>query len=124
MINMAIVVGNLGDDPKVIGKVTKLRVATNYVTNGEKAVEWHTVVCFGKTGEFAAEYLKKGSMIFVEGTIRTNEWKDKDGNKRTSTEILANRLQKLSRDDAPPQRGPSPVGRSVDEVDPNDDIPF
>lgn len=105
-INKVILVGNLGQDPETrampSGKaVTNIRLATSESwrdkTTGEQKeqTEWHTVVFFDRLAEIAAEYLRKGSQVYVEGKLRTRKWQDKSGNDRYSTEIVANEMQML-----------------------------
>lgn len=99
-VNKVILVGHLGRDPEVrrTGSgmtISTFSIATNDRRKGENGqwedyAEWHRIVCFGKVGEFAESYLKKGSFVYVDGKIRTNKWQDKDGNDRYTTEILAN----------------------------------
>jgi len=106
-INKVILVGNLGQDPETrsmpSGKaVTNVRIATSeswrdkQTGEQKEQTEWHTVVFFDRLAEIAAEYLKKGSQIYVEGKLRTRKWQDKaTGSDRYSTEIVANELQML-----------------------------
>lgn len=106
-INKVILVGNLGQDPETRylpsgGAVTNIRVATSESwsdkQSGEKKerTEWHTVVFFGRLAEIAGEYLKKGRQVYVEGSLRTRKWQDKNsGQDRYSTEIVANEMQML-----------------------------
>ncbi|MCZ8133280.1 MAG: single-stranded DNA-binding protein [Steroidobacteraceae bacterium] len=105
-INKVILVGNLGQDPETrampSGKaVTNIRLATSDSwrdkNTGEQKeqTEWHTVVFFDRLAEIAAEYLRKGSQVYVEGKLRTRKWQDKSGNDRYSTEIVANEMQML-----------------------------
>ena len=104
-INKVILLGNLGQDPdsKQLekGTVTSISVATseswkdkNTGEMKEKA-EWHRVVFFNRLAEIAAEYLKKGSKVYIEGSLKTRSW-DKDGEKRYATEIVATEMQMLS----------------------------
>lgn len=106
MINKAIIVGNLGADPEVrympSGEaVANIRVATTEKwkdkTSGEmkEATEWHRISFFGRTAEVVGEYLKKGSQVYVEGSIRTRKWQDKDGQDRYSTEIRGDVMRML-----------------------------
>lgn len=104
MINKVTLIGNLGRDPETRNTnggsaVATLSIATTErVKKGEEWVdhtEWHRVVCFGRTAENAARFLKKGRQVYVEGKLRTNKWKDKDGNDRYTTEILADNLRFL-----------------------------
>jgi len=112
-INKVIIVGNLGQDPETralpSGKaVTNLRIATSESwkdkQTGEQReqTEWHSVVMFDRLAEIAAEYLRKGSQVYIEGRLRTRKWQDKEGKDRYTTEITANEMQMLgSRGGAP-----------------------
>jgi len=111
-VNKAIIVGTLGKDPETRympsgGAVTSFSVATNESwkdkTTGEKQerTEWHNVSIFGKLAEIAAEYLKKGSQVYLEGSIRTDKYTDKQGVEKYSTKIIAHEMQMLGgRNDA------------------------
>jgi single-strand DNA-binding protein len=106
-INKVILVGNLGQDPETRTTpggttVTNIRIATTEAwrdkQSGEQKeqTEWHTVVLWNKLGEIAAEYLRKGSQVYIEGRLRTRKWQDKaTGNDRYSTEIQADEMQML-----------------------------
>jgi single-strand DNA-binding protein len=106
-INKVILVGNLGADPETrympSGKaVTNIRIATSESwtdrTSGDKQerTEWHSVVLFDKLGEISAEYLRKGSQVYIEGALRTRKWQDKESGKdRYTTEIVAREMQML-----------------------------
>jgi len=105
-INKVILVGNLGADPETRAMpsgstVANLRIATSESwrdkQSGEQQerTEWHRVVLFGRLGEVAAEYLKKGSQVYIEGSLRTRKWQDKQGVERYSTEIVGNDMQML-----------------------------
>jgi single-strand DNA-binding protein len=105
-INKVILVGNIGGDPEVRhmpsgGAVTSFSVATSETwkdkQTGEKQerTEWHRVVCFNRLGEIAGEYLKKGSKVYVEGSLRTRKWQDPQGQDKYTTEIVAADLQML-----------------------------
>jgi single-strand DNA-binding protein len=105
-INKVILIGNLGADPETRAMpsgttVANLRVATSESwrdkQSGEQQerTEWHRVALFGRLAEIAAEYLKKGSQVYIEGSLRTRKWQDKQGNGRYSTEIIGNELQML-----------------------------
>jgi len=105
-INKVIIVGNLGNDPEVRyanngNAIANLSLATsetwkdkNTGENQEKT-EWHRVVMFGRLGEIAGEYLKKGSQIYIEGKLQTRKWQDQSGNDKYTTEIVANEMQML-----------------------------
>ena len=105
-INKVILVGNLGADPDTrympSGKaVTNIRIATSdswkdkQTGDQQERTEWHSVVLFDKLGEIAAEYLRKGSQVYIEGSLRTRKWQDKQGQDRYSTEIVAAEMQML-----------------------------
>src|SRR6201990_3607577 len=105
-INKVILVGNLGADPETRAMpsgttVANLRIATSESwrdkQSGEQQerTEWHRVVLFGRLDEIAAEYLKKGSQVYIEGSLRTRKWQDKQGQERYTTEIVGNELQML-----------------------------
>jgi single-strand DNA-binding protein len=105
-VNKVILVGNLGADPETRAMpsgstVANLRIATSESwrdkTSGEQQerTEWHRVALFGRLAEIASEYLKKGSQVYIEGSLRTRKWQDKQGNERFSTEIVGNELQML-----------------------------
>ncbi len=105
-VNKAIIIGNLGSDPEVRytqsgTAVANLSIATNERwtdKNGERQerTEWHRVVVFGKTAENCQKYLSKGRQVYVEGRLQTDEWEDRDGNKRKTTEIVAQNVTFLS----------------------------
>jgi len=105
-INKVIIVGNLGADPETRAMpsgttVANLRIATSenwkdkQTGEQQERTEWHRVALFGRLGEIAAEYLKKGSQVYIEGSLRTRKWQDKQGQERYSTEIVANEMQML-----------------------------
>ncbi len=150
-INKVIIIGNLGRDPETRylpdgGAVTNISVATTEVwkdKSGEKQerTEWHRVAFFGRLAEIAGEYLKKGSPVYVEGSLRTRKWQDKEGKDRYTTEIIASEMKMLgqrsggsepmeTREREPAQAtagggGGKPQGKKgggFDEMD--DDIPF
>ncbi|EKF74445.1 single-stranded DNA-binding protein [Alcanivorax hongdengensis A-11-3] len=105
-VNKVILIGNLGADPETRfmpsgGAVTNIRLATSETWKDRQSgqmqerTEWHRVVFFNKLGEIAGEYLKKGSKVYVEGSIRTRKWQGQDGQDRYTTEIVANEMQML-----------------------------
>jgi single-strand DNA-binding protein len=105
-INKVILIGNLGKDPEVRympsgSAVTNVTLATSETwkdkQSGEKQerTEWHNVVFFNRLAEIAGEYLKKGSKVYVEGSLRTRKWQDKNGQDRYTTEIVASEMQML-----------------------------
>lgn len=158
-LNKVILIGRLGADPEVRympsgGAVTNLRLATNDgykdKTTGQfiENTEWHRVVLFNKLAEVVGQYSKKGSLLYIEGRIRTNKWQDKDGQDRYTTEIVANEMQFLggnsNRDDqmddsassfpkpaaakspkaAPPPPMPNSAPSEMEGKFEDDDIPF
>ncbi|HLT92034.1 MAG TPA: single-stranded DNA-binding protein [Woeseiaceae bacterium] len=144
-VNKVILIGNLGADPETRympsgGAVTNLSIATNeswkdkQTGEMQERTEWHRVVMFDRLAEIAAEYLRKGSQVYIEGSLRTRKWQDRDGNDRYTTEIRATEMQMLGgRSGAgAPAMGPGP-GRPAEEPAParagvadefDDDIPF
>lgn len=148
-INKVILVGNIGKDPETRympnGKaVTNFSVATSESwtdrTSGDKQerTEWHNVVLFEKLAEIAAEYLRKGSQVYIEGSLRTRKWQDKEGKDRYTTEIVARDMQMLGGRGgagagggdssgggrAAPERSSSAPPPAAEEGDFDDDIPF
>ena len=104
-VNKVILVGNLGRDPEVrytkSGQaVASFSLATSEKWTGkdgnkEEKTEWHRIVAWGKLGEICGEYLSKGKQIYIEGRLQTREWEDNDGNKKQTTEIVANNMTML-----------------------------
>ena len=105
-INKVILIGNLGKDPEVRympsgGAVVNVTLATSEgwkdKQSGEskERTEWHNIVFFNKLAEIAGQYLKKGAKVYVEGSLRTRKWQDKEGHDRYTTEIVANEMQML-----------------------------
>ena len=105
-VNKVIIIGNLGADPETRAMpsgttVANLRVATSeswrdkQTGEQQERTEWHRVALFGRLAEVAGEYLRKGSQVYIEGSLRTRKWQDKQGNERYSTEIVGNDLQML-----------------------------
>jgi single-strand DNA-binding protein len=148
-VNKVILVGNLGADPETRytaggSAVTNVRLATTDSwkdkQSGEQQerTEWHRVVFWGRLAEIAAEYLRKGSQIYVEGRIQTRKWQGQDGQDRWTTEIVGNEMQMLGSrgsaqtpppdfdsgqsDDSGPSRSSAKKAEVVEDFD--DDIPF
>ena len=105
-INKVILVGNCGQDPETRympsgGAVTNISVATSETWKDKETgqrqerTEWHRIVFFNRLGEIAGEYLKKGSKVYVEGSLRTRKWQGQDGQDRYTTEIVASEMQML-----------------------------
>ena len=148
-INKVIIVGNLGGDPETRympsgSAVTNLTVATNESwkdkATGEQKdrTEWHKVAMFNRLAEVAAEYLRKGSQVYIEGKLRTRKWQDKSGQDRWTTEIVADEMQMLGGRSgggggggggsapmsSPSESGPSSAPPQPGPDDFDDDIPF
>lgn len=159
-LNKVILIGNLGADPETRyapsgDAICNLRIATTETwkdkQTGEKreATEWHRVAMFGRLAEIAAQYLRKGSQVYIEGRLQTRKWQDKDGQDRYTTEIRADEMKMLGGragggdapmgrqdsggyDDAPPQRQqrPAPQQAAAKPAESggfgnfDDDIPF
>lgn len=138
-LNKIFLVGNLGGDPELRTtsggqSVTTFNIATTRRWNNrdgqpQEETEWHRIVVWGRQGENCKEYLHKGRQVLVEGRIQTRQWDDKDGNKRYTTEIVAQNVQFLGGG----KRGdtaPAPTEPSFSEEAPaapaggDDDIPF
>jgi single-strand DNA-binding protein len=151
-INKVILVGNLGADPETRytasgSAVTRIRVATSeswrdkQSGENQERTEWHRVVFFSRLAEIAGEYLRKGSQVYIEGSLRTNKWQDQSGQDRYTTEIIANEMQMLgSRGgdsagsssggfrDSQPSRQQKPASKApaqeAEDSFTDDDIPF
>ena len=122
-LNKCMIIGNLGRDPEMRytpggQAVTQFSVATNRNFRDQQGewqseTEWFRVVVWGDRGERAAEYLRKGHKVYVEGRIQTRQWEDQSGNKRYTTELIADRvnsLERRDREDGPPTPGEAPGG--------------
>ncbi|MBI9077359.1 MAG: single-stranded DNA-binding protein [Desulfatibacillum sp.] len=99
-LNKVMLIGNLGRDPEIRYTASGLAIATiNLATTerfkGEDRTEWHRVVVFDKLAEICGQYLTKGKQVYFEGRLQTKEWTDKEGNKRWTTEIIANNMVML-----------------------------
>ncbi len=151
-INKVILIGNLGNDPDMRYLPSGDAVANFSIATTEKfkdrsgemqeATEWHRVSFFGKTAEICGQYLKKGSSVYIEGSLRTRKWQDKEGNDRYTTEIRGDRMQMLggrnsaggaadmdsaprassSRPASSSAPAKAPTGGAFDDLE--DDIPF
>ena len=138
MLNRAELIGRLGRDPDVRytpdGKaIVNLALATSDFfrdkTSGEKkeATEWHRVVLFGKQAEIASQFLKKGSLAYIDGRLRTRQWKNKEGLEQTTTEIVGNSLSLLERKGSPGKgssTAPESIGQQEDRGEDFPDMPF
>ena len=134
-VNRVILLGNLGADPEMRytssgTAVANFRIATTERWNSpsgekEERTEWHRIVAFGRLGEICGEYLAKGKQVYIEGRLQTRNWEDRDGNQRTTTEIVATGMQMLGQ-----AAGGDTRFQEKDESSPqeestkNEDIPF
>lgn len=139
-VNKVILVGNLGANPEMRftqggQAVANLRIATSERwtdRNGQKqeTTEWHRVVVFGKQAEIVGQYLTKGRQVYIEGRLQTRQWQDQQGQKRYTTEVVAQRVQMLGgRGERPPEEmGAAVPAEESAPADfgggPDDDIPF
>jgi single-strand DNA-binding protein len=135
-VNKVILVGNLGADPEIRytpsgTAVANFRIATsenrtNKEGQKETRTEWHRIVTFGRLAEICGEYLSKGKQVYIEGRIQTRQWDDRDGNKRYTTEIIANTMQMLGRAGDQPKEVPESEPPQAEEPTPPelDDVPF
>ncbi len=120
MVNKVILIGNLGSDPELRSTQSGTSVATLSVATSRKwknkdgqmqdETEWHRVIVWAQSAEFCANYLSKGSKIFVEGRLQTRKWQDQSGNDKYTTEIIATTVQNLT-----PKGGEGGGGGSYDE---------
>lgn len=134
-VNKVIIIGYLGNDPETRkfnngGGVTSISVATSEQwtdkQTGEKrmATEWHRIVLFNRLGEVAAQYLRKGSQVYIEGSLQTRKWQDQNGQDRYITEIKANNMQILSGLGYSEPQSPTSGDTDTPTVIDDDDIPF
>jgi single-strand DNA-binding protein len=141
-INKVILVGHLGADPETrympSGKaVTNVRIATSegwtdkQTGDKQERTEWHSVVMFERLAEIGAEYLRKGSQVYIEGQLRTRKWQDKEGKDRYTTEVVCREMQMLggNRGEQGQQRQQQPASTRTTEPPAgddgfDDDIPF
>lgn len=145
-VNKVILIGNLGKDPELrytsSGQavanfpIATTEVSTNKEGNKQEYTEWHRIVAWGRLAEICGEYLTKGKPVYIEGSIRTRSWEDKNGNTRWTTEIVARNMQMLgSAGDSPSQsnynndnnENQPPSDFSLDDSsldDSDEDIPF
>ncbi|MEW6365457.1 MAG: single-stranded DNA-binding protein [Acidobacteriota bacterium] len=142
-VNKVILVGNVGKDPVVRSTQDGKRVAnfsmatSEYFTDNHQQKQertvWHNVVAFGRQGEIADQWIKKGKQVYVEGRIQYRKWTDRDGRDRYSTEIVASNIQLLGRREGAPAPAAAPVEPATAsypepgyefEPPPEDDTPF
>lgn len=137
MINKVILVGNLGRDPEIKHLANDATVANFSVATSERykdkdgnwqdKTEWHKVAAWRGLAERAEKYLRKGSLVYVEGKLTTRSWDDKDGNKKYSTEVVADTLRILDRkreDSTTPVEEPEFAAEPTATEEVKDDLPF
>lgn len=126
-INKAIIVGNLGNDPELRVTDSGMQVTTISVATSEswkdkqtgqqqERTEWHRVVFFNRLAEIAAQYLKKGSKVYVEGSMKTRKWQDDKGIERYTTEIVGIELQMLDSRNAEPNQAPQGAPQNAQQA--------
>jgi single-strand DNA-binding protein len=119
-INKVILIGNIGQDPEIRytpagSAITNISVATSETWKDKQSgqsqerTEWHRVVFFNRLAEIAGEYLRKGSKVYIEGSLRTRKWQDQQGQDRYTTEIVANEMQMLDGRGATADTGQAPI---------------
>ncbi len=134
-VNKVILIGNLGRDPELRYTQSGQAVANFTIATSERfanregaqqeRTEWHRIVTWGKTAENCAQYLAKGRSVYIEGRLQTREWEDKEGQKRYTTEISAQRVQFLGGPrSGGGSGGPPPGDAGGGPPEPADDIPF
>lgn len=133
-VNKVILIGNLGKDPETRhlpdgGAVCNFSIATSETWKDKKGdkqekTEWHRISTFGKVAEIAAEYLKKGSQVYIEGRLQTRKWKDKDGQEKYTTEVVGDRMQMLGKPKAEQQESERPTQRGAKPEHFEDEIPW
>ena len=144
-VNKVILIGNLGKDPEVKHTasgvpVCRFSLAThetfkNKAGQTEQHTEWHSVVCFARSAEICGQYLAKGRQVYIEGSIRSRKWDDRDGNERKSYDIVARYMQMLSPSGngngaKPKESSPTPVPQTSEADNPfredegSEQIPF
>ena len=130
MLNKTMIIGRLGQDPELKytnsgSGVCNLSLATtekwtNKDGDRQEKTEWHKVVIFGKSAEFAGEYAHKGSLVYVEGRLQTRSWEDREGNKRYTTEVVAQNFRLLDKRQDREEKGEETYESPNDESD----VPF
>jgi len=141
-VNKVILVGNLGRDPELRYTQSGQAVATFSIATtdrwrdkdgaNQERTEWHRIVVWGKSAENCAQYLQKGRSAYVEGRLQTNDWEDREGNKRTTTEVIAQNVQFLggrgggggAAGSSEPGSGSGSSSSGPTEAPPGDDVPF
>jgi len=133
-VNKVIIVGTCGQDPETKtmpngNAVTNISLATSeqwkdkQTGNMEQRTEWHRICFFNKLAEIAGQYLKKGSQVYIEGSLRTRKWQDKDGQDRYTTEIIADQMQMLGGKPEQSQPAAQQPQCGLDSFN-DDDLPF
>ncbi len=140
-VNKVMLIGNLGRDPEIRYTTSGQAVAnftlattekyTNKAGDKQEDTEWHRIVAWGRLAEICGEYLTKGRMVYIEGSIRTRSWEDKEGNTKWTTEIIARNMQMLGSSGGRPESSstadekiPADFDIEEDSFGSDDDIPF
>lgn len=140
-VNKVMLIGNLGRDPEIRYTTSGQAVAnftlattekyTNKAGDKQEDTEWHRIVAWGRLAEICGEYLTKGRMVYIEGSIRTRSWEDKDGNTKWTTEIIARNMQMLGgqgtrseSSSTADEKIPADFDIEDDSFGSDDDIPF
>jgi len=140
-VNKVMLIGNLGRDPEIRYTTSGQAVAnftlattekyTNKAGDKQEDTEWHRIVAWGRLAEICGEYLTKGRMVYIEGSIRTRSWEDKDGNTKWTTEIIARNMQMLGSSggrsessSTADEKIPADFDIEEDSFGSDDDIPF
>jgi single-strand DNA-binding protein len=138
-VNKVILVGNLGSDPALRYTPTGTPVCNFNIATTEKftsksgekesRTEWHRIVAWARLAEICNEYLKKGKQVYIEGRLQTRSWEDQNGNKKFTTEVIANNMVMLGRAgeataDAPAQEFPPEESAAPTPATNDDDLPF
>jgi len=140
-LNKVMLIGNLGRDPEIRYTTGGQAVAnftlattekyTNKAGDKKEDTEWHRIVAWGRLAEICGEYLTKGRMVYIEGSIKTRSWEDKEGNTKWTTEIVARNMQMLGGQggrsepsSAPNEKMPADFDIEDDSFGTDDDIPF
>lgn len=134
-VNKVTILGRVGKDPEAKYTADGNAIASASVATSEKwkdkssgemkeATEWHRIVAYGRTAEVIEQYVKKGDQLYVEGSLRTREWEDKQGNKRQTTEIKADKVVLLTKreEDKPKPKPKAP--QKPFNMDDDSDVPF
>lgn len=127
-LNRVTVVGRIGKNPEMRytkndKEVVNFSVATTEKYQNNKSTEWHQMVCFGKKAQFVNQYISKGDLVAVTGRLKTNKWKDKNGNNRYTTQIYISTINPLGNKQSNQQNNSNNNETAQDDED-EEDVPF